>query len=205
METLTGAVDPTPPSNGCDLILILDFGCYYTHLLTRRLRSLSLRSLCISGTSPLSYIAPLNPRGIILSGGPHSVHATGSPSLADGFFAYVRSNGIHVLGICYGLQLLVQELGGVVKVGDAREYGRMEIFVERGGRGGLFGADGEQQTVWMRCPTGPRVSMSPPEAVRGPWPPTSGGTGGCTASNAIPGKFYMRPLYVRSTPTLYCE
>ncbi|RWR80511.1 GMP synthase glutamine-hydrolyzing [Cinnamomum micranthum f. kanehirae] len=135
-------------NNSSNLVLILDFGSQYTHLITRRIRSLSVLSLCISGTSPLSSITSLNPRVIILSGGPHSVHSADSPpTFPDGFLDYVQSNGIHVLGICYGLQLLVQKLGGAVKPGVAQEYGRMEISVERGG--GLFEAAGEKQTVWM--------------------------------------------------------
>lgn len=136
-------------NSSSNLVLILDYGSQYTHLITRRIRSLSVLSLCISGTSPLSSITSLNPRVIILSGGPHSVHSTDDspPTFPDGFLDYVRSNGIHVLGICYGLQLLVQKLGGAVKVGVAQEYGRMEISVERGG--GLYESAGERQTVWM--------------------------------------------------------
>ncbi|KAL6986260.1 GMP synthase (glutamine-hydrolyzing) [Sarracenia purpurea var. burkii] len=132
-----------------NLVLILDFGSQYTHLITRRIRSLSIFSLCISGTSPLKSISDLNPRVIILSGGPDSVHAPDSPCFPDGFIEYVEANGVFVLGICYGLQLIVQSLGGEVRVGEKQEYGRMEIVVERDC--GLFGYKkvGDRQLVWM--------------------------------------------------------
>ncbi|XP_077225848.1 GMP synthase (glutamine-hydrolyzing), putative / glutamine amidotransferase [Tasmannia lanceolata] len=131
-----------------NLVLILDFGSQYTHLITRRIRKLSIFSLCISGTSPLKSISDLNPRVVILSGGPHSVHAQNSPSFPDGFLEYAEKNGVFVLGICYGLQLLVQKLGGEVRVGDCQEYGRMEIVVER--ESVLFGKGlNEREIVWM--------------------------------------------------------
>lgn len=132
-----------------NLVLILDFGSQYTHLITRRIRALNVFSLCINGTSSLKSITDLNPRVIILSGGPHSVHAPNAPCFPPGFIEYVESNKVHVLGICYGLQLIVQQLGGVVRVGDKQEYGRMEIEVEK--VGGLFGnkKEGDRQSVWM--------------------------------------------------------
>lgn len=137
-----------------DLVLILDYGSQYTHLITRRIRQLSIFSLCISGTSPLKSITDLSPRVIILSGGPHSVHAPNAPSFPDGFIEYVEKNGIYVLGICYGLQLITVKLGGVVRVGEEQEYGRMEIEVVNNGGGdvkGLFGnrEKGGKQVVWM--------------------------------------------------------
>ncbi|XP_042510317.1 GMP synthase [glutamine-hydrolyzing] [Macadamia integrifolia] len=138
-----------PQNMTSNLVLIMDFGSQYTHLITRRIRKLSIFSLCISGTSPLKSITELNPRVIILSGGPHSVHTNGAPSFPPGFIEYVEANNIFVLGICYGLQLIVQKLGGEVRIGEKQEYGRMEITVERAC--GLFGskAVGDKQSVWM--------------------------------------------------------
>ncbi|KAJ0049148.1 hypothetical protein Pint_15155 [Pistacia integerrima] len=132
-----------------ELVLILDFGSQYTHLITRRIRSLSVFSLCISGTSSLETIASHNPRVVILSGGPHSVHAPDSPAFPADFLEWAQSNGVYVLGVCYGLQLMVQKLGGVVRVGEKQEYGRMDILVE--GSSGIFGNKklGERQVVWM--------------------------------------------------------
>ncbi|KAL6549969.1 hypothetical protein OROMI_020457 [Orobanche minor] len=132
-----------------NLVLILDFGSQYTHLITRRIRALNVFSLCINGTSPLKTITDLNPRVIILSGGPDSVHAPGAPCFAPGFIEYVESNGVRVLGICYGLHLIVQEMGGEVRVGEKQEYGRMEVEVKIDS--GLFGNKkiGDRQNVWM--------------------------------------------------------
>uniref|UniRef100_A0A7N2MMT8 Glutamine amidotransferase domain-containing protein n=1 Tax=Quercus lobata TaxID=97700 RepID=A0A7N2MMT8_QUELO len=104
-----------------------DFGSQNTHLITSRIRSLSIFSLCISGTSPLSTIESLNPRVVILSDGPHSVHTPDSPLFPPEFLEWAEANGVVVLGICYGLQLIVQRLGDEVKVGEKQEYGRMEI------------------------------------------------------------------------------
>ncbi|KAG6684991.1 hypothetical protein I3842_12G091200 [Carya illinoinensis] len=97
----------------------------------RRIRSLSIFSLYVSGTSPLSSITELNPRVVILFGGPDSVHTPNSPSFPPGFPGWAQSNGVVVLGIFYGLHLIVQRLGGEVVVGEKQEYGRMEIRVER--------------------------------------------------------------------------
>lgn len=133
-----------------NLVLILDYGSQYTHLITRRIRSLSVFSLCISGTSSLKSITDLNPSVIILSGGPHSVHAQDAPCFPDGFVEYVEKTGIFVLGICYGLQLIVQKLGGQVAIGEKQEYGRMMIEVVKD-YGGLFKGKniGDKQVVWM--------------------------------------------------------
>ncbi|MFS7941853.1 putative GMP synthase (glutamine-hydrolyzing) [Helianthus anomalus] len=139
-----------PKTLKSNIVLILDYGSQYTHLITRRIRTLSIFSLCISGTSSLKTITDLNPSVIILSGGPHSVHTPNSPSFPDGFVEYVEKNGIFVLGICYGLQLIVQKLGGAVAVGEKQEYGKMVIEVVKD-CGELFGGGcvGEKQVVWM--------------------------------------------------------
>lgn len=138
------------PGGTSNLVLILDYGSQYTHLITRRIRQLSILSLCVSGTTSLDSIAKLKPRAIILSGGPHSVHSPAAPSFPDGFIEYAEENGVFVLGICYGMQLIVQKLGGVVAVGEKQEYGKMEIAVAVG-EWGLYGPEsiGKHQTVWM--------------------------------------------------------
>ena len=86
-----------------------------------------------------------NPSVVILSGGPNSVHAAGSPTVPPGFFEWAAANKVPVLGICYGMQLLVQCLGGEVAPADKREYGRMPIATQPGG---LF-AEAGSQMVWM--------------------------------------------------------
>lgn len=83
---------------------------------------------------------------VILSGGPNSVHEPGSPSVPPGFFEWAAATGVPVLGICYGMQLIVQRLGGVVAPAEKREYGRMPVHTSPGQ---LFGAAGGSQMVWM--------------------------------------------------------
>ncbi|KAG5228351.1 GMP synthase [Salix suchowensis] len=138
-----------PKAVKSDLVLILDYGSQYTHLITRRIRSLNIFSLCISGTSSLETITSHNPKAVILSGGPHSVHSVNSPTFPSGFVEWAQKGGIFVLGICYGLQLIVQRLGGLVEVGEEQEYGRMEIEVAK--NLGIFGNKkvGDKQVVWM--------------------------------------------------------
>lgn len=82
---------------------------------------------------------------VILSGGPNSVHEEGSPSTPPGFFEWAAGAGVPVLGICYGMQLLVQCLGGEVAPAEKREYGRMPITTTAGS---LFPEAGSQM-VWM--------------------------------------------------------
>ena len=141
---------PTSAGAGENLVLILDYGSQYTHLITRRVRQLGVLSLCVSGTAPLSSLAGLRPRAVILSGGPHSVHAAGAPSFPDGFLDFAADVGAHVLGVCYGMQLLVQSLGGAVEPGERQEYGDMEVEVTAPSSA-LYGEGrvGKRQTVWM--------------------------------------------------------
>jgi GMP synthase (glutamine-hydrolysing) A subunit len=98
---------------------------------------------------PQERIEAAHPRVIILSGGPNSVHLEGAPRLPDGFLAYVEARKIPVLGICYGMQLLVHSLGGRVKTATGGgEYGRMPINVVRAST--LFGGEAaDSQSVWM--------------------------------------------------------
>ena len=85
---------------------------------------------------------------IILSGGPNSVHVEGAPSVPDNFFDHCQENSIPVLGICYGMQLIVQLMGGEVKPADKAEYGRMPVHVVRDSV--LYGEEMDKmQMVWM--------------------------------------------------------
>ena len=101
-------------------ILILDFGSQYTQLIARRVRELSVYCEIAPYTDAAERIRDLKPSGLILSGGPDSVCRAGSPDLDPGIF----ERGIPVLGICYGLQLIAQSLGGRVVPGDQREFGK---------------------------------------------------------------------------------
>jgi GMP synthase (glutamine-hydrolysing) len=108
-----------------DAIAILDFGSQYTQLITRRVREAHVYcEMFLWDTSPERVLA-LKPRGFILSGGPASVYAAGAPRLPD----YVLAQGVPVLGICYGMQALVQRLGGHVAPAGKREYGPAQVNI----------------------------------------------------------------------------
>ena len=126
-------------------ILILDFGSQYTQLIARRVRELHVYCEIHPSDLSLESIREFAPSGIILSGGPSSVLDSDSPDLDPGIFEL----GQPILGICYGLQLLVQRLGGRVESADDREYGRAHLKVEREDEL-LEGAIGDSDhVVWM--------------------------------------------------------
>ncbi|MCH2187223.1 glutamine-hydrolyzing GMP synthase [Myxococcota bacterium] len=108
-------------------ILILDFGSQYTQLIARRIRELNVYCEIHPGNLDLASIEAFAPSGVVLSGGPASVLDEDSPDVETGVFAL----GVPVLGICYGLQLLVARLGGQVEASEDREYGRAEMSIER--------------------------------------------------------------------------
>ncbi|MDO9572938.1 MAG: glutamine-hydrolyzing GMP synthase [Candidatus Omnitrophota bacterium] len=107
-------------------ILILDFGSQYTQLIARRVRESKVFSKIIPYNTPASEIAALNPKGLILSGGPASVVDKKSPYPDKGIFKL----GVPILGICYGMQAICEMLGGKVKHTREREYGKVELFVD---------------------------------------------------------------------------
>ena len=106
-------------------IVILDFGSQYTQLIARRIREFNVFSVVLPCTAPLTEVLALNPKGIILSGGPSSVYDATAPK-AD---PKVLDTGLPILGICYGLQFMTHHLGGKVVPAAAREYGHAEVSV----------------------------------------------------------------------------
>ncbi len=109
-----------------DTILILDFGSQYTQLIARRVRELKVFSIIEPCTITTSKIKKINPKGIILSGGPHSVYEKKAPSLNK----EILQLDIPILGICYGMQILVKTLRGGVLEGKKREYGRAKMYID---------------------------------------------------------------------------
>jgi GMP synthase (glutamine-hydrolysing) len=107
-------------------ILVLDFGSQYTQLIARRLRELSVYSEVVPFSTPLAKILARQPAGLILSGGPRSVSDEGAPRCAPGVFEM----GVPILGICYGMQLMTDALGGDVRrSGSQREFGHANVSV----------------------------------------------------------------------------
>src|SRR5207249_6293086 len=107
-------------------IVIEDFGSQYTQVIARRIRECNVYSVILRYDIPADEIAALDPKGIILSGGPASVFDAKAPKPDKGIFAL----GIPVLGVCYGLQLMGQYLGGKVEKGLKREYGKGTLRVK---------------------------------------------------------------------------
>lgn len=126
-----------------ELVLVLDFGGQYNQLIARRVRELSVYSEMIPYYTPLAEIKAKNPRGIIFSGGPASVHVPGAPVCDPGVFEL----GVPILGICYGMQLLASQLGGEVRPSEVREYGKSFLEVCR--EDTLFHGLPHQMQVWM--------------------------------------------------------
>ena len=123
-------------------IIVLDFGSQYTQVIARRIREANVYSKVLPFNTKIGDIKRLRPVGIVLSGGPASVLAKGSPKPK----AEIFSLGIPILGICYGLQLMGKMLGGEVKNSTHREYGRGKLKVLR--KGLLFKDLPTQLTVW---------------------------------------------------------
>ena len=148
-----------------DTILVVDFGAQYAQLIARRVREEGVYSEIVPHSITAAEIADRRPAGVILSGGPKSVHVEGAPSLD----ADVYGLGVPILGICYGAQLLARQLGGEVARTGRGEYGRTVLTAAPGVPSVLIDGD---QPVWMshfdsivRAPDGFTVTGRTPEAV----------------------------------------
>ena len=127
-----------------DLILILDFGSQYTQLIARRIRETGIYSVVKSYDIPISEIKKIKPKGIILSGGPNSVNfkKTLRPS------KMIYKLDIPILGICYGMQLITKEFGGLVIESSKKEFGHSEFKIKRKSK--LFNdINSNISDVWM--------------------------------------------------------
>merc|ERR1719209_48584 len=112
-----------------DKILVLDCGSQVSHLICRRCREVGVYSELMSIGTPFEEIKRFGPKGIIISGGPCSVYEEKAPALSEDAWKWIRDTKLPVLGICYGLQLMVHANGGKVGPGEAHEYGHAELNV----------------------------------------------------------------------------
>jgi GMP synthase (glutamine-hydrolysing) len=133
----------TPASAAVQEIVVLDYGGQYSQLIARRVRDCGVFSELLPHHVALEEVARRKPRGIILSGGPASVYADGAPPLDRGLLEL----GVPVLGICYGMQLLVHTLGGRVEQAEVGEFGRSDLLVSESGV--LLRGMPREQTCWM--------------------------------------------------------
>ena len=143
-----------------DSVVVLDFGAQYSQLITRRVREANVYCELLPCDVPAEQALALQPRGVILSGGPNSVYEPGAPQLP----AWVLESGLPVLGICYGMQLLAHALGGRVARAVHREYGPASIEVVAAGEGpSIFARLPRRLDVWMSH--GDRIEELPPGFV----------------------------------------
>jgi GMP synthase (glutamine-hydrolysing) len=136
-----------------DTVLVVDFGAQYAQLIARRVRECHVYSEIVPSTMPVSEMLARQPKAIILSGGPSSVYAASAPPAPEGLF----SSGVPVLGICYGFQLMVRELGGTVSRTGAAEYGRTTLCL---GADSVFAVGSAERQVWMSH--GDTATAAPP-------------------------------------------
>lgn len=126
-----------------ELVLVLDFGGQYNQLIARRVRELSVYSEMVPYDISYAEVVEKNPRAVILTGGPASVHIKDAPACDTRIFEM----GIPVLGICYGMHLLAHQLGGEVKASNLREYGRSQLSIISDDK--LFSGLAREMQVWM--------------------------------------------------------
>ena len=124
-------------------IVVIDFGGQYNQLVARRVRECNVYCEIYSYKTDIEKIKEMNPKGIILTGGPNSVYEEGAATCSKELFEL----GIPVLGLCYGAQLMSHVLGGHVCKAPVREYGKIEVTVDKSSK--LFGNVSEKTICWM--------------------------------------------------------
>ncbi len=146
-----------------EMIIVLDFGGQYNQLIARRVRECSVYCEVHPNTLPIDEIKKMNPKGLILTGGPNSAYLPDSPTISPELFEL----GIPVLGICYGSQLMAHLLGGRVSTAPTSEYGKTEVTTSQASV--LFGDVSHETICWMSHtdyietpPTGFTVSATTP-------------------------------------------
>lgn len=124
-------------------VIVIDFGGQYNQLVARRVRECNVYCEIYSYRTDIEKIKEMNPKGIILTGGPNSCYEPDSPTYTKELFEL----GIPVLGLCYGAQLMMHVLGGKVEKAPVREYGKTEVFVKKDSP--LFQGVSESTICWM--------------------------------------------------------
>jgi len=124
-------------------VIVIDFGGQYNQLVARRVRECNVYCEIYSFRTPPEQIKEMNPKGIILTGGPNSCYEEGAPTYSRELFQL----GIPVLGLCYGAQLMMHLLGGKVEHAPVREYGKTEVFVDTASL--MFSNISEKTICWM--------------------------------------------------------
>jgi GMP synthase (glutamine-hydrolysing) len=125
-QDLETSVESLENSLNRQIIVILDFGSQYSELIARRIRETQVYSEVLSYRTSAEKIQQLNPQGIILSGGPNSVYDSHAPQCDRAIWDL----GIPILGVCYGMQLMVQQLGGQVERAKRGEYGKASLYID---------------------------------------------------------------------------
>ena len=152
--TLTEAENRTISRSPHAAIVVVDFGSQYSMLIARRIRELNTYCEVVPYNAEAPALEHLDVRGFVLSGGPNSVYDEGAPHAAD----WVFDSGLPVLGICYGMQLLAEQLGGKVGPGREREFGPATISAS--GSAPLLAGLPAELDVWMSH--GDRIQELPP-------------------------------------------
>ena len=127
-----------------ELVIVIDFGGQYNQLVARRVRECNVYCEIYSYKTDLEKIKEMNPKGIILTGGPNSCYEEGAPTCSKELFEM----GIPVLGLCYGAQLMMHVLGGKVEKAEVSEYGKTEVLVDKT-ESQLFKDVSEKTICWM--------------------------------------------------------
>ncbi|MCR5054759.1 MAG: glutamine-hydrolyzing GMP synthase [Lachnospiraceae bacterium] len=130
--------------NNQEKVIVIDFGGQYNQLVARRVRECNVYCEIYSYRTPISEIKAMEPKGIILTGGPNSCYEEGAPTYTTELFEL----GIPVLGLCYGAQLMNLLLGGKVEKAPVREYGKTSTFID-GSKDKLFKGIPDETIVWM--------------------------------------------------------
>ena len=125
-QTATTPDEPSTARLDRQMLVILDFGSQYSELIARRIRETEVYSEVLSYRTTAEQLRQLNPQGIILSGGPNSVYDERAPHCDP----EIWNLGVPVLGVCYGMQLMVQQLGGQVERAERAEYGKASLTID---------------------------------------------------------------------------